>query len=272
MQPTLRSLCIAVVTLGFLLAASSEPLRAAAESDGDDQAKIVRKVVIDCDEDSTEDCKKKIHIESVSGDSHVMQVGDHQMIWIGDEDHATHYTMGHEFGGKGGFLGVQLTELTPELRSHFGVSTDEGVMVAKIVDDSAAFRAGIQVGDIITRVDGSAVGTTTELTHAVRAHEEGETIALEIWRAGSFETVAATLDQQEALGRFAHRITIDCEDDQADCDLHVIGQSHQGLDIGCPDGDECEVKIDCSDGDCECTVNGDSVDCQELHAEHASGH
>src|SRR5262245_15606747 len=52
-------------------------------------------------------------------------------------------------GGKhaGGFLGVQLIGITPELRQHYGVPKDAGVLVGAVEADSPAAKAGIQVGD-----------------------------------------------------------------------------------------------------------------------------
>src|SRR4029077_19784150 len=54
-----------------------------------------------------------------------------------------------------GYLGIQLIEITPELRAHYGVARDAGVLVGGVEPDSPAAKAGIEVGDIITR-DGGA--------------------------------------------------------------------------------------------------------------------
>ena len=95
-----------------------------------------------------------------------------------------------------GFLGVELTRLTPDLRRHFGVPADEGVMVGKVVDDSAAFRAGLDVGDIVTRVAGETVRDSSDLSSAIR-RRGGETVDLEVWRDGSVRTLTATVEQKE---------------------------------------------------------------------------
>ena len=47
-----------------------------------------------------------------------------------------------------------------------------------------------------------------------------------------------------------------------------MARIHHGTAVDCPDGEECEVKIDCDDGDCDCTLNGETIDCEELHMEH----
>lgn len=83
---------------------------------------------------------------------------------------------------RGGYLGVELTALTPELRAHFGVPADRGVMVARVAEDSPASRAGLQVGDVIAEVDGKAVEGPWDLGTAIRSHGAGEEADLVVWR------------------------------------------------------------------------------------------
>jgi hypothetical protein len=106
----------------------------------------------------------------------------------------------------GGFLGVELTPLTPELRAHFGVPADRGVMVARIEEDSPAARAGLQVGDVITGIDGATVDTPWDLGSAVRTHAAGENADLVVWRGGRSLDLRVTVEErareQIDLGRF----------------------------------------------------------------------
>jgi serine protease DegQ len=51
-----------------------------------------------------------------------------------------------------GTLGVYVQDLTPELAGAFGVEGNKGALVAEVAEDSAAHRAGIQAGDVITRL------------------------------------------------------------------------------------------------------------------------
>ncbi|MEO1085234.1 MAG: PDZ domain-containing protein [Acidobacteriota bacterium] len=98
---------------------------------------------------------------------------------------------------KRGFLGVEITSLTPDLRRHFGVDEEEGVMIGKVVDDSAAARAGLAVGDIITRVDGRTIEGSWDLTAAIRDNEGGDTVAIEYWRDGRVAQESVTLGTRE---------------------------------------------------------------------------
>ena len=100
-------------------------------------------------------------------------------------------------GMGGGFLGVQLVSLTPELRQHFGVSEDRGVMVAKVEEGSPAEGGGIRVGDILTVVDGEDVTSGRALSSMVRKKKKGDTVSIELMRDGRLEVATVTLDERE---------------------------------------------------------------------------
>ena len=96
----------------------------------------------------------------------------------------------------GAYLGVELVNLNEPLRAHFGVPEGSGVLVSNVVDGSPAARAGIQVGDILTRFDGQDVTSSRKLTTMVRKAEAGDPADIEIWRDGKVETVSTTLDER----------------------------------------------------------------------------
>ena len=96
----------------------------------------------------------------------------------------------------GAYLGVELVNLNEPLRAHFGVPEGSGVLVSNVVEDSPAARAGVQVGDIITRFDGEDVTSSRKLTTMVRKAEAGDPADLEIWRDGKVETASTTLDER----------------------------------------------------------------------------
>jgi hypothetical protein len=181
------------------------------------------------------------------------------------------YAFAHHFES-GGFLGVGLTPMTPELRAHFGVPEDAGVLVSKVVEGSPAQAAGLQVGDILTAVGGEAVGSAMALTHAVRSREAGETVTLEVWRDGQPLTLSATLAESEGhdLIKKVRKIRIHCEEGDEDCSAH--GGAFSGEIEACGDAEECRVEVTCDGGDCTCLVNGESADCTMLHLPHHGAH
>ena len=96
-----------------------------------------------------------------------------------------------------GYLGVALTELTPELRTHFGVPDDAGAMVSKVEAGSPADKADIKVGDILTSVDGKDIQSTWDVMAKVRRLDEGQQVPVEIWRNGKAQNVTITIVERE---------------------------------------------------------------------------
>ena len=100
------------------------------------------------------------------------------------------------FRDGGSRLGVQLLDITPELRTHFGAPKDAGVLVATVEKDSPASRAGIEVGDVVTSVDGDKVESPGELARAIRRKSGGETVALEVVRKGASKKLTAKVEER----------------------------------------------------------------------------
>jgi len=96
-----------------------------------------------------------------------------------------------------GYLGVALTDLTPELRSHFGVPDDAGVMVAKVEPGSPAEKAGIKVGDILTRIDGGPLKSSWDVTGKIRKLNDGQQVPVEVWRNGKAQNVTVAIVEKE---------------------------------------------------------------------------
>ena len=93
-----------------------------------------------------------------------------------------------------GMLGVQLTNLTSELRAHFGAPEDAGVMVSGVTSDSPADKAGIKVGDIITTIDGHEVSSSSDVARRIRRKDGGEVAEIVVLRDKSSLTLSATIE------------------------------------------------------------------------------
>lgn len=96
-----------------------------------------------------------------------------------------------------GFLGVEPTRLSPALRDHFGLPTDTGVLIGEVIGNSAAEAAGLQVGDLVTRIGGQEITNPWDLTSAIASRKGGEAVEVELWRDGTTRTVTAVLDSRE---------------------------------------------------------------------------
>lgn len=250
---TTRARLIATAGLLLIAALAAGPVGAEEE-----ERRIVKKVRIECE---SADCEA--HEELIKEHAG----GDHAVIWSsGDAGRRMMFKTHHG----GGFLGVQMAELTPELRLHFGVAENAGVMISKVVDDSPAAKAGLRVGDIVTAVDGVRVGSGRQLAHSIRGKEEGAEVLLEVWRDGAAQSLTATVEERAGeLHAMDYAFVVKCDDAEDDCSFakrHLkVDDPDRDVEFDCQGADPCEVKVICEDaGDCTCTVNGEETDCSEL--------
>lgn len=82
---------------------------------------------------------------------------------------------------------------------YLGVNINDaeggGVAVVEVVADGPADRAGVRAGDIITSLDGTAVGEADDLISAVQAHSVGDEVALTFTRDGQEQETTVTLSE-----------------------------------------------------------------------------
>lgn len=95
-----------------------------------------------------------------------------------------------------GYLGIELLDLTPELRRHFGAPEDAGAMVSLIEAGSPAAAAGVQLADVLVAIDGERVRSARQAAAALGAGKEGDAATLRLVRDGTVRTLTATLAQR----------------------------------------------------------------------------
>jgi membrane-associated protease RseP (regulator of RpoE activity) len=96
-----------------------------------------------------------------------------------------------------GYLGVEVISLTPELREHFGAPEESGVLVSRVVDKGPAATAGIQVGDVLTSVDGEPLDRARSLARAIVRKKEGETVVVELQRDRAPMTLTVSVAERD---------------------------------------------------------------------------
>lgn len=79
-------------------------------------------------------------------------------------------------------LGVEIRDINGELAKEKNIKTFDGAYVAKVVENSAADKAGVKAGDIITNVNGVAVKSVAQLQEQVGRYRPGDKIFIELLR------------------------------------------------------------------------------------------
>jgi putative serine protease PepD len=90
----------------------------------------------------------------------------------------------------------QLVQNGEATHAYLGVQVrdaDDGALLGGIEDGSPAAAAGLEDGDVVTKVDDDQVTDATDLTAAIRAHAPGDTVTITYTRAGDERTADVTL-------------------------------------------------------------------------------
>ncbi len=83
-----------------------------------------------------------------------------------------------------GWLGILIQDVTRELAESFDMERPEGALVAQVMPDSPAERAGIRVGDVVLTFDGQPVESSAALPPMVGATPVGKEVPVEVLREG----------------------------------------------------------------------------------------
>jgi Do/DeqQ family serine protease len=95
-------------------------------------------------------------------------------------------------------LGVTVQRITADLASSLGLPSAQGALVSNVEEGSAAARAGLEQGDVITHYNGKAVADNNQLRNAVAATAPGTSVPVQILRNGKSETLQATVGELAA--------------------------------------------------------------------------
>jgi serine protease Do len=94
-----------------------------------------------------------------------------------------------------GYLGVMIQSVTQELADSFGLKDVRGALVAQVMKNSPASRAGLQVGDVIMRFNGKPVNQSSDLPPLVSETPVGKTVSLDIIRKGKPKTLRVKIQE-----------------------------------------------------------------------------
>lgn len=97
------------------------------------------------------------------------------------------------------YLGVNMVTVNAYNARINNLSVNQGAYVASVEPGTAAAEAGLQKGDIITKIDGTSVTSANSVILAVRSHAIGDTITITYMRDAKEQTTTATLKDDESL-------------------------------------------------------------------------
>ncbi len=103
-------------------------------------------------------------------------------------------------------LGVTLVSVTSSLAQRYKLPVSSGAYLSSVSTDSAADKAGLEVGDIITKVDDTTITSASDLMIAIRKKDPGDIITVTYNRSGQEKTATVELDSDTSAQSTANSI------------------------------------------------------------------
>ena len=94
---------------------------------------------------------------------------------------------------KRGYVGISFTELDEDAASGLHINRTSGLYVNQVIPDGGAAQAGIQQGDIITRVEGNKVYESSDLQELVGRLKPGDKVHLTVLRGNEEKNFTVAL-------------------------------------------------------------------------------
>ncbi len=82
-------------------------------------------------------------------------------------------------------IGVSIQDVNAQLAESFGLDRPRGALVGMVENDSPGEQGGIKAGDVILKVDGETVETSSQVPVMIAGKKPGTSVAIEVWRNGS---------------------------------------------------------------------------------------
>lgn len=95
-----------------------------------------------------------------------------------------------------GWIGVESQEITPELAHSFGLQRDSGAIIAGVVRNGPADKAGMKPGDILVSVDGKPVRDTNEMLNLIAQLQPGGKATMRVLRKNRESELAITVGKR----------------------------------------------------------------------------
>lgn len=115
--------------------------------------------------------------------------------------------------GESGWLGISISEVTAEKAKGLKLPAERGVLVSDVEADSAAAKAGLKNGDVVTEFNGQRVEGTVQFRRMVRETPAGRTVPVTVWREGRAQTLQVEMGSRQAQMRSRLRDRIFVEPD-----------------------------------------------------------
>ena len=94
------------------------------------------------------------------------------------------------------YMAITAGTMNEQMAAQFNIDVTEGVFVYSVVKDGAGEKAGLRLGDVITKMGDKTLTSRQDLSAAMKGYRAGDTVTLTVYRGGQYIEVELTFDAQ----------------------------------------------------------------------------
>ena len=94
------------------------------------------------------------------------------------------------------YMAIKAGSMTEQMAAQYNIDVTQGVFVYAVEKGGAGEKAGLQLGDVITKLNDTDITSMSDLSMAKKSYKAGDTVTLTVWRGGQEITLSLTFDQQ----------------------------------------------------------------------------
>lgn len=94
------------------------------------------------------------------------------------------------------YMAITAGTMTAQMAAQYSIDLSQGVFVYSVVDGGAGDRAGLRLGDVITKMDDTELTSRQDMSAAMKRYRAGDTVTLTVYRDGAYITTELTFDAQ----------------------------------------------------------------------------
>ena len=94
------------------------------------------------------------------------------------------------------YMAIKAGSMTEQMAAQYNIDVTQGVFVYAVEKGGAGEKAGLQLGDVITKLNDTEITSMSDLSMAKKGFKAGDTVTLTVWRGGQEITLSLTFDEQ----------------------------------------------------------------------------
>ena len=94
------------------------------------------------------------------------------------------------------YMAIKAGSMTEQMAAQYNIDVTQGVFVYAVEKGGAGEKAGLQLGDVITKLNDTDITSMSDLSMAKKGFKAGDTVTLTVWRGGQEITLSLTFDEQ----------------------------------------------------------------------------